>query len=397
MAQAEKNKICAALCFVIIAMLTAACARTDSLDPTENVQTMQEERHEIDGLEWQKSVPLTYATGFSIEHYKDGFRLITVSDGSQFLIVPNGLEVPQGLKYDIRVIKQPVTNLYLAATAVMDMFRSLDAIDTIKLSGTDADGWYIEEAKQAMERGELLYAGKYNIPDYELILSQGCQLAIENTMILHTPEVKEQLETLGIPVLIMARVVDKMSMLIVGGVMIGYICSAVTDIVVTFADDADIVNLHNWSKGSFSGITWDNVTVLSVTVFVTTAVIFLLSKPIGAYQMGEVYAQSVGVNLRLLRILLVFLSSVLAACITAFAGPVSFVGIAVPHLMKWLFGTAKPIVMIPACFLGCSVFCLFCDLLARTMFAPTEMSISTVTAVFGAPIVIIILLRKQRT
>lgn len=114
-------------------------------------------------------------------------------------------------------------------------------------------------------------------------------------------------------VLIMARVVDKMSMLIVGGVMIGYICSAVTDIVVTFADDADIVNLHNWSKGSFSGITWDNVTVLSVTVFVTTAVIFLLSKPIGAYQMGEVYAQSVGVNLRLLRILLVFLSSVLAA------------------------------------------------------------------------------------
>lgn len=202
MAQAEKNKIYAALCFVIIAMLTVACTRTDRSGSTENVQTMQEERHEIDGLEWQESVPLTYATGFSIEHYKDGFRLITVSDGSQFLIVPNGLEAPQGLKNDIRVIKQPVTNLYLAATAVMDMFRSLNAIDTIKLSGTDADGWYIEEAKQAMERGELLYAGKYNIPDYELILSQGCQLAIENTMILHTPEVKEQLKTLGIPVLI---------------------------------------------------------------------------------------------------------------------------------------------------------------------------------------------------
>lgn len=190
------------MCFVIIAMLTVACTRTDRSGSTENVQTMQEERHEIDGLEWQESVPLTYATGFSIEHYKDGFRLITVSDGSQFLIVPNGLEAPQGLKNDIRVIKQPVTNLYLAATAVMDMFRSLNAIDTIKLSGTDADGWYIEEAKQAMERGELLYAGKYNIPDYELILSQGCQLAIENTMILHTPEVKEQLKTLGIPVLI---------------------------------------------------------------------------------------------------------------------------------------------------------------------------------------------------
>lgn len=197
-------------------------------------------------------------------------------------------------------------------------------------------------------------------------------------------------------VLIMARVVDKMSMLIVGGVMIGYICSAVTDIIVTFADDSDIVNLHNWSKGSFSGITWENVTVMSVTVFVTAAVIFLLSKPISAYQLGETYAQNMGVNLKLLRMLLVLLSSVLAACITAFAGPVSFVGIAVPHLVKRLFGTTKPLLMIPACFLGGSAFCLFCDLLARTAFAPTEMSISTVTAVFGAPIVIIILLRKQR-
>lgn len=197
-------------------------------------------------------------------------------------------------------------------------------------------------------------------------------------------------------VLIMVRVVDKMSMLIVGGVMIGYICSAVTDIIVTFADDSDIVNLHNWSKGSFSGITWENVTVMSVTVFVTAAVIFLLSKPISAYQLGETYAQNMGVNLKLLRMLLVLLSSVLAACITAFAGPVSFVGIAVPHLVKRLFGTTKPLLMIPACFLGGSAFCLFCDLLARTAFAPTEMSISTVTAVFGAPIVIIILLRKQR-
>ena len=198
-------------------------------------------------------------------------------------------------------------------------------------------------------------------------------------------------------VLVMARAVDKMSMLIVGGVMIGYICSAITDIVVTFADDADIVNLHNWSKGSFSGITWENVTVMSVTVFVTAAVIFMLSKPISAYQLGEIYAQNMGVNIKLLRILLVLLSSVLAACITAFAGPVSFVGIAVPHLIKWLLKTTKPLLMIPACFLGGSAFCLFCDLLARTMFAPTEMSISTVTAVFGAPVVIVILLRRQKT
>ena len=197
-------------------------------------------------------------------------------------------------------------------------------------------------------------------------------------------------------VILMSKVTDQMSMLIVSGVMIGYICSAITDFVVTFADDADIVNLHNWSKGSFSGMTWSNVTVMSVLVFVITVIIFCLAKPIGAYQLGESYAQSMGVNIRRFRVILVMLSSLLAACITAYAGPVSFVGIAVPHLVKNLFGTAKPIIMIPACFLGGSVFCLFCDLLARTLFAPTELSISTVTAVFGAPVVILIMLKRHK-
>jgi iron complex transport system permease protein len=201
--------------------------------------------------------------------------------------------------------------------------------------------------------------------------------------------------SMGFVILISGRV-RSMSMLIVSGVMIGYICSAVTDFVVTFAQDADIVNLHNWSKGSFSGITWENVTVMSFVVFVTSAIVFCLAKPIGAYQMGESYAISMGINLPRLRVLLVLLSSLMAACITAFAGPVSFVGIAVPHLVKRLFGTAKPLVMIPACFLGGSVFCLFCDLLARTLFAPTELGISTVTAVFGAPVVIVVMLGKKK-
>jgi len=157
-------------------------------------------------------------------------------------------------------------------------------------------------------------------------------------------------------VLLISNRIGNMSSLIIGGVMIGYICTAVTDFVVTFADDADIVNLHNWSKGSFSGMTWNNVTVMSALVFVITVIIFCLAKPIGAYQLGESYAQSMGVNIRRFRVILVMLSSLLAACITAYAGPVSFVGIAVPHLVKNLFGTAKPIIMIPACFLGGSVF-----------------------------------------
>lgn len=197
-------------------------------------------------------------------------------------------------------------------------------------------------------------------------------------------------------VLLMSRKVNRMSMLIISGVMIGYICSAITDLVVTFADDADIVNLHNWSKGSFSGITWDNVAVMALVVLIVFMIVFFMSKPISAYQMGEAYAQNMGINIRMFRAALVVLSSVLAACITAFAGPVSFVGIAVPHLIKNLFRTSKPILMIPACFLGGGVFCLFCDLIARTLFAPTELSISTVTAVFGAPVVILVMIYRQK-
>ncbi len=197
-------------------------------------------------------------------------------------------------------------------------------------------------------------------------------------------------------VLMISRRVSHMSMLVVSGVMIGYICSAVTELVVTFADDAEIVNLHNWSRGSFSGMTWDNVAVMAGVISVAFAAVFWLSKPLSAYQQGDAYAENLGVNIRLLRVSLVVLSSFLSACIVAFAGPISFVGIAVPHLVKSLLGTAKPILMIPACFLGGSVFCLFCDLLARTMFAPAELSISTVTAVFGAPVVLWIMIRRGR-
>jgi len=189
-------------------------------------------------------------------------------------------------------------------------------------------------------------------------------------------------------VLLMSRRIRRMSMLVVSGVMIGYICSAVTELVVTFAQDADIVNLHNWSLGSFSGTTWSSVRAACICVTVIFVLVFLMSKPLSAYQLGESYALNLGVNVRLLRIGMVVFSSILSACVVAFAGPISFVGIAVPQLVKKMLGTAEPIWMIPASFLGGSVFCLFCDLLARTLFAPTELSISTVTAVFGAPVVL---------
>lgn len=197
-------------------------------------------------------------------------------------------------------------------------------------------------------------------------------------------------------VLLMSQMVESMSMLVISGVMVGYICSAVTDFLVAFAEDADIVNLHNWSKGSFSGIGWGDVAMMAVVVMAASLCVLLLSKQIAAYQLGEAYARSLGMDVMGFRLLLVLLSSVLSACVTAFAGPVSFVGIAVPHLMKRLLGTSRPFLVIPACFLGGAAFCLFCDLLARTLLAPAELGISTVTAVFGAPVVILILVRQKR-
>ena len=197
-------------------------------------------------------------------------------------------------------------------------------------------------------------------------------------------------------ILIMSRRLKGMATLLVAGIMIGYICSAITDFVVTFAEDSDIVNLHGWSLGSFSGMSWDNVRIAAILVGVTTLAVFLLSKPIGAYQLGEAYAQSMGVNIRVFRVALILLSSLLSACVTAFAGPISFVGIAVPYLVKRLLNTSKPIVVIPAVFLGGAVFCMGCDLIARTAFAPTELNISTVTSVFGAPVVIGMMLRRNK-
>ena len=197
-------------------------------------------------------------------------------------------------------------------------------------------------------------------------------------------------------ILMMSHRLKGMATLLVAGIMIGYICSAITDFVVTFAEDSDIVNLHGWSLGSFSGMSWDNVATAAILVGVTTLAVFLLSKPIGAYQLGEAYAQSMGVNIRVFRVALILLSSILSACVTAFAGPISFVGIAVPYLVKRLLNTSKPIVVIPAVFLGGAVFCMGCDLIARTAFAPTELNISTVTSVFGAPVVIGMMLRRNK-
>ena len=190
--------------------------------------------------------------------------------------------------------------------------------------------------------------------------------------------------------------VRSMSILIVCGVMIGYICSAVTELVVAFADDSNIVNLHNWSQGTFSAAAREDAYYYIPIVTACLVASLMLGKAIEAYGFGENYAITVGIRVKRFRILLILVSSVLSATVTAFAGPVSFVGIAMPHVARTLLRSTKPRVVIPASFLLGSGFCLLSDLLARSLFAPTELSISTVTAVFGAPIVISMLLRRRR-
>jgi iron complex transport system permease protein len=143
-------------------------------------------------------------------------------------------------------------------------------------------------------------------------------------------------------------------------------------------------------------MSWSNVHITAFVVGITFVLTFLCSKPIGAYQLGEAYAQSIGVNIKFFRIALILLSSIFSATVTAFAGPISFVGIAVPFLIKGALGTSKPIVVIPATFVGGAVFCMFCDLIARLAFAPLELNISTVTSIFGAPVVIYMMINRKR-
>ena len=197
-------------------------------------------------------------------------------------------------------------------------------------------------------------------------------------------------------VLLFARRAKSMSSLLVIGIMIGSVCSAITDFFITFADDSRVAGLHAWSMGSFSAVSFRDLRAVSIPIFLSAGAAFLLSKPIGAYQLGENYARSMGVPVRRFRAALIGLSCVLSACVTALSGPISFVGIAAPHITKLLFGTARPAIIIPGCFLLGGVFCMGCDLIARTVFSPAELAISTVTAFFGGPVVIFLMVSRER-
>mgnify|MGYP002795713857 CR=1 FL=1 len=155
-----------------------------------------------DTLSFDKTMPLDYATQFSVSYAGDDYKHITIGQDQEFLLVAEGAAVPSGVPEGVTILQQPLDEIYLVASAAMDSFAQLGAVDSIRFSGRKESDWYIEQAKEAMSAGDMLYAGKYSEPDYELILSQGCDLAVENTMIYHSPAVLEQLERLGIPVLV---------------------------------------------------------------------------------------------------------------------------------------------------------------------------------------------------
>ena len=190
-----KMKFLTILIFIIVVLFSYGCGNTET-KATEEVSELL-----FTDLVKTSSMELQYAEQFTVDYYKGEYAMISIKDSGKYFVVPEGMPVPSDLE-DVTVLQQPLDNIYLVATSAMDLFCALDGIENIKLSGTDIDGWYIEEAKKALEDGSMVYAGKYSAPDYELILSKGCDLAIESTMIYHTPEVKEQLEKFGIPVLV---------------------------------------------------------------------------------------------------------------------------------------------------------------------------------------------------
>ena len=199
-----KQRMCAVLLTAVMAFTTAGIPvmAEEIASDTAADEEFKDEAPQIPGLTYESEMELKYAQCFHVFYYNDGYALIDIKDDGQFLVVPEGKEAPADMDKSITVIQKPVSRIYLAATSAMALFNAIDGLNSIRLSGTQASGWYVDEAAQAMEDGKILFAGKYDEPDYELLINEDCDLAIESTMILHSPKVAEMIKELGIPVMI---------------------------------------------------------------------------------------------------------------------------------------------------------------------------------------------------
>ncbi len=197
----KKNRI--GICLLFAGLLALYGCGSPSFDSAE--VSMEETKYRTDGLVYEGSMELQYAKNFQVDYYEGGYTMLTTrQDGGRFLLIPEGGKIPEGMDEDAVILERPIQDIYLVASAVMDMFCELDSLDAIAFSGLKEENWYIEEAAEAMKRGEILYAGKYNKPDYEQLVAKGCALAVENSMINHAPEVVEKMKDFGIPVLVEA-------------------------------------------------------------------------------------------------------------------------------------------------------------------------------------------------
>ncbi|MBQ8663067.1 MAG: ABC transporter substrate-binding protein [Eubacterium sp.] len=212
-----KKGLVAVLLAALLASLCIGCGETttssggagDTSTQTETSTKADLNAPDIEGLTYESTVELEYAERFKIYRYEGGYSVIRVYDGRDYILIPEGGEVPSDLPGNVTVMQKPLDDIYIQATSSMCFFASLDAMDHLRLSGTQIDGWYVDEAVEAMENGELIFAGKYSEPDYELLVSESCDLALESTMLLHNPEVLEKLEEMGIPVFIERSTYEK--------------------------------------------------------------------------------------------------------------------------------------------------------------------------------------------
>lgn len=194
--KSNKSKSFIAILLVLTMLLTTitGCSSGDN--------KASEDIPKVGDLKYQDTMKLEYAEQFKIYNYEGGYSFIQITESDDILVVPEGKEVPDGIGDDIIVVQQPLDDIYMVATSAMSLVSAIDGLDSIGFSCLEADDWYIEAAAEALRNGKILYAGKYSAPDYEMLVGAKCNLAIESTMILHNPEVKEKLEELGIQVIV---------------------------------------------------------------------------------------------------------------------------------------------------------------------------------------------------
>ena len=187
---------------ILLAMLFQGCAKQP--ETTGQDSDTVPDLAILPGLSFVEEEAPQYANHFTIYRYEKGCLQLVLDGTDRYLLIPEGSSLPDGVETspDITVLQLPLSDIYLADSSSMAWFRALNAMDAITFSATKASGWYIDEAKEAMESGKITYAGKYSEPDYEMLLEWGCDLAIENTMLSHKPKVKEMLESIGVPVFI---------------------------------------------------------------------------------------------------------------------------------------------------------------------------------------------------